>query len=65
MDGIESMDLFNILDLTHWAACGDLLFIWKKNSLPTGGNLVVEYNSTGEIGGVFFNGVKRGGVDVA
>ena len=28
IDMIESMALFNILDLTHWASWGDLLFIW-------------------------------------
>ena len=33
--------------------------------LPTGGNLVVFCNSTGAIGTVVFNRVKRGGVDVA
>ena len=36
-----------------------------KYSLPTGGRLVVFCNSTGAIGKVVFNGVKRGGVDVA
>ena len=34
---IESMTLFNTLDLTHWAAWGDLLSTWKhKYSLPVG-----------------------------
>ena len=60
------MALFNILDLTHCAAWGDLLFIWKhKYYLPLRGNLVVVCNSKGAIGGVVFNSVKRGGVDVA
>ena len=36
------MDLFNTLDLTHWAPWGDLLLAWKhKYPLPTGGNSVV------------------------
>ena len=62
IDRIESMALFNILDLTHWAARGDLLFIWKhKYYLPTRGYLVVLCNSTGAIGSVVFNCVKRGG----
>ena len=60
------MALFSIRDLTHWASVGDLLFIWKhKYSLPDGGNCFVVCNSTGTIGSVVFNGVKRGGVDVA
>ena len=63
---MESMDLFNILDLTHWAACGDLMLTWKhKYSLPTGGNSVVFGNSTGEIDKLVINGVNRGGVYVA
>ena len=36
------MTFFNTLDLTHWAACGDLLSTWKhKYSLPSGGKCVV------------------------
>ena len=59
------MALSSIRDLEHWEARGDLLFIWKhKYSLPVGCNLVVVCNSTGAIGGVVFNGVKRGDVDV-
>ena len=66
IDSMESMALFNNLDLTHWAAQGDLLFIWKhKYSSPTGGNYVVFVNSTGGIGKEVINGVKKGGVDVA
>ena len=58
---IESMALFNILDLTHWSAWGDLLFIWKlKCYLPAGGNLVVLCNSTGAIGSVVFNRFNEG-----
>ena len=38
IDRIELLALFSIHDLTHWAAWGDLLFIWKhKYSLPAGG----------------------------
>ena len=60
------MALFSIPDFTRWVAQGYLLFIWKhKYSLPTSGNLVVVCNSTGAIGSVVFNGVKKGGVDVA
>ena len=60
------MALFNILDLTHWVAWGDFLLTRKhKYYLPTGGNSVVFGNSTGAIGKVVINGVKRGGVDVA
>ena len=63
---MESMTFFNTLDLTHWAACGDLLSTWKhKYSLPSGGKCVVFGHSTGKIGKVVINGVKRGGVDVA
>ena len=29
VDRMESMTLFNTLDLTHWAAWGDLLSTWK------------------------------------
>ena len=66
IDRMESMTFFNTLDLTHWAACGDLLSAWKhKYYLPSGGNCVVFGNSTGKIGKVVINGVKRGGVDVA
>ena len=60
------MDLFSIRDLTHYTTWEDLLFIWKHNySLPDGRNLVVVCNSTGSIGSVMLNVVKRGGVDVA
>ena len=63
---MQSMDSFNTLDLEHWAAWGDLLSTCKhKYSLPSGGNCVVIGNSTGKIGKVVINGVKRGGVDVA
>ena len=66
IDSMESMTSFNTLDLTHWAACGDLLSTWKhKYSLPSGGNCVVFGNSTCKRGKVVINGVKRGGVDVA
>ena len=66
IDSMESMTFFNILDLTHWAAWGDLLSTWKhKYYLPSGGNFVVFGNSTGKTGKVVINGVKRGGVDVA
>ena len=45
IDRIESMALFSILDLTHCAAWGDLLFIWKhKYYLPSGGNCFVLCN---------------------
>ena len=60
------MALFNTLDLTHWAAWGDLLLIWKhKYYLPTGVNLVFFCHSTGAIGKFAFNRVKQGGVDIA
>ena len=66
IDRIESTALFKIHDLIHWAAWGYLLFIWKqKYYLPAGGNWVVVCNSTGAIGSLVFNGVKRGGADVA
>ena len=66
IDRMESMALFNTLDLTHWAAWGDLLSTWKhKYYLPSGGKCVVFGNSTGKRGKVVLNGVKRGGVDVA
>ena len=62
---MESTTFFNNLDLTHWSARGYLLSTWKhKYSLPSGGNFVVFGNSTGKIGKVVINGVKRGGVDV-
>ena len=58
-------DLFNALDLTHWASWGYLLSTWKqKYSLPSGFFCVVFGNSTGKIGKIAINGVKRGGVDV-
>ena len=60
------MTLFNTLDLTHWAAWGDLLSTWKhKYSLPSGGKCAVFGNSTGKRGKVVINGVKQGGVGVA
>ena len=60
------MILFNTLDLTHWAAWGDLLLTRKhKYSLPTRGNYVVFLNSIGAKVKVVINGVKRGGVYVA
>ena len=60
------MALFSICDMTHWAAWGDLLLIRKhKYYLSAGGNCFVLCYSTGEIGSVVFNGVKRGGIDVA
>ena len=60
------MALFNTLDLTHWAAWGDLLSTWKhKNYLPSGDKCVVFGNSTGKKGKVVINGVKPGGVDMA
>ena len=66
IDRMESMALFNILDLTHWSAWGYFLLTWKyKYYLPTGGNSVVFVNSTGERGKVVVNYVKRGGVNVA
>ena len=62
IDRIELTALFSIRDLTHWAAWGDLLFIWKhKDSLPAGGNCFVLCNSTGAICSVLFNGVKTRG----
>ena len=58
---MESMTFFNTLDLTHWAAWGDLLSTWKhKYYLPSGGNCVVFGNSTGGRGKVVINRVKRG-----
>ena len=63
---MESMDLFNTLDLTHWLAWGDLLLTWKhKYYLPTGCNYVAFVKSKGARGKVVINGVKRGGLDVA
>ena len=42
------------------------MLIWKhKYYLPTGDNFVVFGKSTGAIGKVVFNRVKRGGVDVS
>ena len=53
------MALFSIYDLTHWAACVNLLLIWKhKYYLPAGVNCLVLCNSTGTIGSVVFNGFK-------
>ena len=52
--------------MTHWAAWGYLLLIWKhKYYLATGGKYVVFGNSTGARGKIVINGVKQGGVDVA
>ena len=66
IDSMESITLFNTLDLKHWAAWGDFLSIWKhKYSLPSGGNCVVFGNSKGKRGKVVINGVKRGGVHMA
>ena len=60
------MDLFSIRDLTQYAACGDLLLIWKhKYYLPAGGNCFVLCNSIGAIGSLVFNGVKLWVLDVA
>ena len=66
IDSMESMTFFNNLDLTRWAAWGYLLSTGThKYYLPSGVNCVVFGNSTGKIGKVLINGVKRGGVDVA
>ena len=66
IDRMESMALFNTLDLTHWEAWGDLMLTWKhKYSLPTRGNYFVFVNSTGARGKVVINGVKWGSVDMA
>ena len=63
---MESMALFNTLYLTHWAAWGYLLFIWKhKYYSPTGGNSVVFVNSIGARGKLVINGVKQGSIYVA
>ena len=60
------MTLFNTLDLTHWAAWGDLLSTWKhKYYLPSGGKCVVFGNSTVKRGKVVINDVKLGSVDVS
>ena len=60
------MALFSVRDLTHWAAWGDFLLIWKhKYSLPAKGNFFVLCNSTGTIVSVVFNGVKKVVVDVS
>ena len=54
------MTLFNTIDLTHWASCGDLLSTWKhKYYLPSGGKCVVFGKSTGKRGKLVMNGVKR------
>ena len=46
---MESMNFFNTLDFTHWAACGDLLSTLKHTySLPSEGKCVVFGNSTGK-----------------
>ena len=59
------MALLSIRDLTHWTACGDILFLWKHNYyLPAKGNLVVVCISTGSIGSVGFHCVKLRGEDV-
>ena len=66
IDRMESMTLFNTLDLTHLAAWGDFLSTWKnKYSFPSGGKCVVFGNSTGKRGKLVINGVKWGDVDVA
>ena len=66
IDRRDSMTLFNTLDLTHWAAWGDLLSTWKhKYPLPSGGKCVVFGNSIGKKVKVVINGIKQGGVDVA
>ena len=66
IDRIQSMALFSIYDLTHYLEWGDLMLILKnKYSLPDKGNCFVLCNSTGAICSALFNGVKRGGVDVA
>ena len=66
IDRMEFMNFFNTLDLTHWAAWGDLLLTWKHTySLPSEGKCVVFGNSTGKRGKVVINGVKRGGLVVA
>ena len=60
------MALFDILDLTHRSAWGDLLSTWKqKYYLPSGVKCVVFGNSTGKRGKVVFIHIDRGGVDVA
>ena len=64
--GMESMALFNTLNLTHWAAWVNFMLTLKhKYSLPTGVNSVVFVNSTGSRGKVVINGVKLGSVYVA
>ena len=56
---IESIALFIIRYLIHWAARDDLPSIQKhKYYLPAGCNYFVVCNSTGVIGCVAFNGVK-------
>ena len=59
IDRIESMALYNTLDLAYWAAWVDFLLTWKhKYFLPTGGNYIVVVHSTGTRGKVVINGVK-------
>ena len=66
IERIESMALFVIRDFTHWASWEYLPLIWKqKYYLPAGGNCFVVCNSTGSIGSVAFNGVKRVFVNVS
>ena len=65
IERIESMVLFNIYELTHWAAREYLPLIWKqKYYLPDGSNCFVLWNSTKAIGSVVFNDVKLVVVDV-
>ena len=65
IDSMESMTLFNTLDLTHWAAWGYLLSTCKhKYYLPSGCKCVVFGYSPGKRGKVVINGVKQGGFDV-
>ena len=66
IENIESMSLFSIRDLTHWAAWGYLMLILtQKYYLPDRGDCSVVCNSTGAIGSILFNGVKPVVVDVA
>ena len=63
---LESMTLFNTLDLTHWAAWGDLLSTWKhKYYLTSEGECVVFGTAIGKRGKVVIIGVKQGGVDLS
>ena len=58
-EGINSMDLFIILDLTHWAAWEYLPLIWKhKSYLPLWGNSFVVCNLTYAIVSVAFDRIK-------